>query len=378
MPRKLLLVSLIVLAACKAPEPPASPPASEVAFTALKAEQVTLQHEFPGRAVAYRVAEIRPQVSGLIRKRNFEEGSLVAAGQLLYQIEPERYQAAHDEAEAALANTRAGLASVRDRASRYDALMDVEAVSRQQQQEAHEAYVQAQANVRAGEAAARRSRVDLANTRLTAPIAGRVGRSTVSEGALVRDGQDAALTVVQQLDPIYIDFVQSSQQWLQQQRGNKPGSLAGARAKLVLEDGSVYPHAGNVRLAESSVDAATGAVTLRAQFPNPDGVLLPGMFVRTVVEMGKRDGVLRVPQQSVTRNPQGKPVALVVAADQRVEQRVLTTEGTDADHWIVTAGLKSGERLIVEGGQRVKPGDKVKAVALAKADASPSPDKAVK
>ncbi|WP_375591684.1 efflux RND transporter periplasmic adaptor subunit [Chitiniphilus eburneus] len=336
-------------------------PPNEVGVITLKSEAVAVTREFPGRAVAYRSAEIRPQVSGLIRSRLFEEGSEVQAGQVLYQIESARYQAALDQAEATLANERAGLGTIRDRARRYEELIAIQAVSRQDNQAAQSAYEQAQASIRASEAAVRRIRIDLAHTRISAPITGRIGRSTVSEGALVNEGQDAALALVQQIDPIYVDFVQPSQEWAGQHEQGR-NALIGKTATVLLENGQPYTIEGQVKLADASVDQTTGAVTLRAEFPNPHGVLLPGMFLRVKVATDPIKGALRVPQRGVTRNGNGQAHALVVGPGNKVEQRQLQMRGVHDDQWIVVAGLKAGERVIVEGSQRVQPGDVVRAV----------------
>lgn len=364
-----LIAPLIAsLAACgaRSDQTPPAPPVPEVGVVDILAEDAVLSSDLPGRIAAYRVAEVRPQVSGIILRRLFEEGSHVRAGQTLYEIDPASYRAAHEQAEAALANARANLLGVRGKAERYAQLLDVEGISRQEHDDAQAAYAQAAASVKAAAAAQRASGVELARARITAPIAGRIGRSMASEGALVTAGQETALASVLQLDPIHVDIVQPSQALLGLRRRIATGNLAasGTRVTLRMEDGSRYEHAGVLKFSEVNVDAKTGAVTLRAQFPNPQGLLLPGMYVRAEVEQGVARGALLVPQQGVRYNTRGEPTALVVGKDHRVAERVLTTQGTRGDRWVVSAGIRSGEQVIVEGLQRAAPGDKVRPVVL--------------
>ncbi|WP_051319167.1 efflux RND transporter periplasmic adaptor subunit [Chitinimonas koreensis] len=366
-------LGLLVLAGCNAePEQPPPELAPKVGVVTLQAQDAVLRSELSGRTSAYRVSEVRPQVSGIVRRRLFEEGAAVRAGQVLYQIEPASYQAAHEQAEAALANAQASLASLRSKSERYAELLKIKAVSQQAYDEAQAAYQQGLAAIKAGQATLKTARVELDRTRIVAPIGGRIGRSGVSEGALVTAGQGDALATVQQLDPIFVDIVQSSQELVRLKRRLAAGGLspAGARVALKLEDGSAYEHPGVLKFAEVGVDPASGAVTLRAQFPNPDGLLMPGMYVRAEVEQGIERGAILVPQQGVSHNVRGEPTARVVNAANRVEERVLRAEGTSGNRWIVTAGLKPGERLIVDGLQRAIPGQPVEPVAATLSDAA--------
>lgn len=360
------LVVLLLLGCEPLPEAPAPALPAQVGVLRLQASDALLQVELSGRVSAYRVSEVRPQVSGLIQQRLFQEGAEVKAGQLLYRIDAGRYQAAVELAEANLSNARASLDSLRSRALRYAELIKIEGVSRQELEDAQAALRQGQASVQAGLAALKAARVDMQHTRIRAPIAGRIGRSLSTEGALVSDGQSAPLATIQQLDPIYVDVVQSSRELLELKRRRDQGGLqaASSRVTLRLEDGQAYAHAGVMQFSEVSVDAATGAVTLRAQFANPDGLLLPGMFVRAEVEQGLvRDAIL-VPQQGVRHNARSEPVALVVDADNVVQERRLTTLGSRGNQWLVGAGLQPGERLIVDGLQRAVPGQPVTPVEL--------------
>ncbi|OHX19147.1 efflux RND transporter periplasmic adaptor subunit [Chromobacterium sphagni] len=366
--RKWMIVAMTVgVAACRGPaEAPATDKPPEVGVVTLAAQDVTLKAELAGRTVAYRSAEVRPQVSGIVLQRHFVEGSQVKAGQLLYQIDPASYQAALQQAEATLASARAALANLRSRAQRYAELAKIDGISRQDGEEADAEYRKGLAAERAGTAAVAAARVELARTRVLAPISGRIGRSSVSEGALVTAGQSAALATIQQLDPIYVDVTQSSQELLRLKRRQADGELApsGTRALLRLEDGSPYAQAGRLRFAELNVDRLSGAVTLRAEFPNPDGLLLPGMYVRVELEQGVQRNAVLAPQQGVSHDEQGRATALVLLADKRVEQRVLTTQGTQGAYWLVTAGLGAGDRLIVDGLQRARPGETATPVAL--------------
>lgn len=320
----------------------------------LQPESVTLETLLPGRTNPYRIAEVRPQVNGIILKRLFTEGSDVKQGQQLYQIDPSTYEATYKNAAATLASSRL-------LAERYGRLVGDEAVSKQQYDEAKAAYQQA-------EAAVDQARINLRYTKVLSPISGRIGRSLVTEGALVTNGQSNALATVQQLDPIYVDVTQPSTSLLRLRRELQNGQLesAGAnaaKASLVLEDGTVYPQTGRLEFSEVSVDQGTGSVTLRAVFPNPRHDLLPGMFVHARLQEGVRNDAILAPQRGVTRDLKGNATALVVNAKDEVELRQLKTDRTIGDRWLVTDGLKAGDRVIVEGLQFVRPGVKVKAVA---------------
>ena len=343
------LLSLFLLAGCQKEAAPQARPAPQVGVVTLEAQPFTLTTELPGRTAAYRVAEVRPQVDGIVQKRLFLEGSVVKAGQQLYQIDPATYEATLKSAEATLLSSRS-------LAERYKVLVADQAVSRQQYDEAHAAQLQA-------EAALERARIDLRYTKVLAPIGGRIGRSAVTEGALVNNGQSAALAQIQQLDPIYVDVTQSASELLRLRRELASGQLeqAGGAAKvgLTLPDGSVYAHAGRLEFSEVSVDEGTGSVTLRAVFPNPQQELLPGMFVQAQLQAGSKSAAILAPQQGVTRNPKGEATAMVVGADNKAELRVLKAERTAGSFWLVSEGLNVGDRLITEGLQFIKPGVEV-------------------
>jgi len=379
MTSKLLLlpISLLVLAACgarQAPETAAAPP--EVGVMAMHASEVPVHTELSGRTAAFRVSEVRPQVNGIVRKRLFEEGSMVRAGQVLYEIEPGPFEAAHEQAQAALATAQAGIASLRGKAERFGELVKANAVSRQEHEEAQAALVQAQAGVKSAQAALKAARINLEFTRIEAPISGRIGRSSVTEGALVAPGQATALATIQRIDPIYVDVVQSSLELTRLKRRFISGDMAPAstRVGLRMEDGLPYPHAGTLKFTEVAVDAATGSVTLRAEFPNPQGLLLPGMYVRAQVESGVERQAILAPQRGVARNDKGEPTALVVGKDDKVELRALEVRSAAGDQWIVTGGLREGDRLVVDGLQRAHPGDKVKPVPVSAAATPASAD----
>ena len=345
----------------------------EVSVVTVRPARVELTTELPGRTSAHMVAEIRPQVSGLLKERLFEQGSDVKAGDLLYKIDPVPFQAVYESQMASLAKAEANLTAVRLRAERYGVLVRDKVVSRQNYDDATAALQQAQAEVAFCKAAVETARINLAYTRVTAPISGRIGRSNVTPGALVTAYQPATLAVIQQLDPIYVDVTQSTTDLLRLNRSLREGRLNnggnGRRiVKLILEDGTPYPQQGTLQFRDVTVDPTTGSVSLRIVFPNPDYVLLPGMFVRALVQEGIADQAILVPQQGVTRDPKGNPVALVVDDSDQVRQRSLVLDRAMGDKWLVRSGLGPGDRLIVEGMQKVRPGGSVKVVAF---DAAP-------
>ena len=365
MAHVLLLIALIGGVACRSPKPADPPPPPEVAVVTLATEPVTMTAELPGRTVAVMVSEVRPQIRGLIQRRLFAEGQHVNAGQVLYQIDPALYQADHDSAAAILARAEAALVSARLLAGRYAELVKIEAVSGQQNDDAKAAFGRAEAEVAVARAALETARITLAYTRITSPISGHVSASVFTPGALVTANQPSPLTTVRQLDPIYVDITQSSDRLLGLQRQLASGRLRRASTieiRLRLDNGSDYEHAGRLAFTDVEVDETTGMVRLRTTFPNPNGLLLPGMYVRAVVPQAVDDKGLLVPQQSVTHNPRGESVALVINGENKVEQRTLKTAGTVGDRWLVRDGVKAGERLIVEGGQKVKPGAAVRPV----------------
>ena len=342
----------VVMTACSAKKgPPPPPPPVAVKVVTLTPQSVSISTDLPGRMVPYRVADIRPQVSGVILKRMFVEGTDVKEGQQLYQIDPALYQAAYDSAAATAESARL-------QAERYKPLAEANAVSKQD-------YDNAVAAAATNKASAETAHINLVYTRLLSPISGRIGRSSVTEGALVTANQATTLATVQQLDPIYVDVTQPSAVLLRLKRELAAGQLVQAGANqaevhLILEDGSAYKPVGKMQFAEVQVDQTTGSVTLRALFPNPDKLLLPGMFVREQIEEGSRTDALLVPQVAVTHNQKGDPTALVVNSENKVELRSLVTERAIGDKWLVTDGLKAGDRVIVEGIQFAKPGSDVK------------------
>ena len=341
-----------VLSGCSKKEeaaPPAQTP--EVGVVTLKAQPYTLTTELPGRTTAFRVAEVRPQVDGIILKRLFKEGGDVKAGQQLYQIDPAMYEATANSAKATLQ-------SAKSMSDRYKQLVNEQAVSRQE-------YDTALASTQEAQSALQTAQINLRYTRVMAPISGRIGRSSVTEGALVTSGQTTEMATIQQLDPIYVDVTQSSAEMLKLRNDLASGRLekAGdnaATVKLTLEDGNDYAQDGRLEFSEVSVDQATGSVTLRAVFPNPDHTLLPGMFVHAQLQAGVNSKAILAPQQGVTRDLKGKPTALVVNKDNKVEQRELVANRTAGAYWLIEKGLAEGDRVITEGLQFVKPGAEVK------------------
>jgi membrane fusion protein (multidrug efflux system) len=373
-----LLIASMATAGCgkktAAVPPPSGPP--EVGVIVIAPQRVSLTTELPGRTSPQLIAEVRPQVSGIIQKRVFTEGSDVKAGQLLYQIDPALYQATFDSARAAQQRAEANLSTVRLKEERYRDLVKIKAVSQQDYDDAQAAFKQAEADVSATRATVETARINLAYTRVTAPISGRIGRSTVTDGALVTAGQPSVLATIQQLGAMYVDVTQSSADLLRLKQNLasglvKNGSSTQARVKLVLEDGSAYPLPGTLKFSEVTVDQSTGSITLRAIFPNPKQTLLPGMFVRTIVEQGTTENAILVPQRGVTRNPKGEATVMVVGGEEKAEQRVIKVNRTVDDNWLVSDGLKAGDRVILEGLQRARPGTPVKAVPFGSAPAAP-------
>jgi membrane fusion protein (multidrug efflux system) len=364
----IVIAGLAMTAACggKKQAPPQTAP--EVAAITVATRKVELTSELPGRTVAYRTAEIRPQVGGIIRKRLFEEGSNVKAGQVLYEIDPATFQAAFDNAKAALGRAEANLPAIRSRADRYKELLASRAVSQQDYDDAAAAVKQAEADIAYWKAAVESARVNLEHTRIAAPISGRIGRSEVTDGALATAHQPQALATIQQLDPIFVDVPQSTSELLALKARMKEGRLqSGANqrsVKILLEDGSEYPLEGTLQFQDVTVDPTTGSVTLRIVVPNPQGVLLPGMFVRAAIREGVNRNAVLIPQQSVSRDPKGNPYALLVDAAGKVEQRPLVLDRAVGSSWLVSKGLSAGDNVIVEGMQKVRPGASVKVVPL--------------
>ena len=339
----------------------------EVGVVVVQPKRVALTTELAGRTSAYLIAEVRPQVGGIIQKRLFTEGADVKAGEVLYQIDPASYQAAYNSAKALLARAEANLIPARLKAERYKELVKINAVSQQDYDDANAAFKLAEADVEAGKAALETARINLAYSSVTAPISGRISRSSVTVGALVSANQGTALATIQQLDHVYVDVTQSSVEILHLKQALASGQLrrAGAgqsKVKLILEDGTPYPLEGTLKFSEVTVDQTTGSVTLRTVFPNPKHTLLPGMYVRAILEEGVNDKAILIPQQGVTRNPAGNAMVMLVGAEEKVEPRVIKVERTVGESWLVSEGLKAGDRVILEGLQKARPGTPVKTV----------------
>ncbi len=347
----------------------------EVGVVVLHPESVTLTAELAGRTAPFVISEVRPQVNGIIKARRFKEGANVKVGDVLYEIDPATYQAAVDVAKAQLANAEANLKTLELKAQRSARLVVSGWVSKEANDDAQAAYHQAVATVAQQKANLQSATINLGYTRITAPIAGRIGVSAVTAGALVTASQTTPLTTIQTLDPIYVDVEQSTAELLALRHAMSQGKMhndnaAAAEVALRLEDGTDYPSKGKLELTDVTVDQNTGAVTLRAVFPNPDGTLLPGMYVRAIVAEGVANGAILAPQQGVTRNEKGQPTAMVVDGQGKAEQRVLQTSRVIGDRWLVSSGLNDGDRLIVEGLLKVQPGKPVNAVP---AGSSPKP-----
>ncbi len=359
-PRNVVFMALSVcfmLAGCdgKAPPPTASP-APQVSVVKVQPRAVALTTELPGRTSPFRIAEIRPQVNGLILKRLFTEGAEVKAGQALYQIDPAPFQAALDTARAALGRAEANLPSVRARAERFKELLVNKAVSQQDYDDASGALKQVESDIASWKAQVESARINLGYTAIKAPISGRIGRSGVTDGAIVTAYQPVPLATIQQLDPIYVDVPQSTSDLLRLKKRMGDGSLSHDgngqnKVGLVLEDGSAYAQTGNLQFRDVSVDPSTGSVTLRMVFPNPRGTLLPEMFVRARVTEGVNEQAILVPQQGVLRNPKGEPYVMVVEGEGKVGMRMLTLEREVGDQWLIGSGLAVDDRVIVEGLQ---------------------------
>lgn len=357
--------AVLGLAACTQTAEPA-PMQPEVGVVTVTTQRLVLDNVLPGRTRAYQTSDVRPQVGGILLRRLFTEGADVKAGQVLYEIDAAPYQAAYDAAKAELAQAEADVLAARPKAERYRNLVALDAVSKQDGDDAAATLRKAEAAVLAARAALRTARINLGYTRITAPIPGRIGTSASTPGALVTAQQETALATIQQLDPIYVDVTQSSAQLLKLRRQLDDGRLKAVNGKAVvsiqLEDGSPYARTGTLEFVGASVDETTGSVTLRAVVPNPEHLLLPGMYVKAVLPMAVDEQAVLVPQQAVSRDTRGQATALVVGADGKVAQRVLGVSQTYGDRWVVTSGLRAGDKVIVEGTQKVAIGQAVKAV----------------
>jgi len=342
----------------------AAPPPPEAGYVVVKTQAVPLMIELPGRTAAFETSDVRPQVSGVIQARLFTEGSIVQKGQTLYQIDPSLYRAAVNQAAANLEAAKANRESTAAKAERYKPLAQIQAVAQQDYTDAAAAARQAAASVAQNAAALETARINLRFTRVPAPITGRIGRSLFTTGALVTAGQADALTSIQRLDPIYVDIQQSSADLLALRQSLADGGMtrSSAAVRLKLENGSAYPFVGKVQFAEQVVDPATGAVTLRAQFPNPQGLLLPGMYVRASFSQATtRSGIL-VPQAAVARDPQGRATVMIIGPDNKAVSKTVTADQTVGPNWLVTAGLSAGDKVIVEGLGKVKAGQPIRPV----------------
>ncbi|QKX18259.1 efflux RND transporter periplasmic adaptor subunit [Microbulbifer sp. YPW1] len=354
-----LLLAAVLLSACGEKQQAMQGHTPQVTVVTLTSEPVTLTRELPGRTNPYKVAEVRPQVDGLVKEQLFHEGGLVKAGEALYQLDDARYQADYDSARASLERAQAALSIARLNAGRTQDLVKTGAVSKQDNDTAIASLQQAKADVAAAKAALQRSKVMLEFARISAPISGRIGISSVTQGALVTANQATALATVQQLDPIYVDLTQSVSEILSLRQAVASGSMQSAQnlpVTILLEDGSQYPHAGKLEFSEVSVDPTTGSVRLRVVVPNPDHLLLPGMYVRASVGSGQRQNAILVPQQGIARDPKGNTSAMVLGEGNAVEVRPVQVSQTVGSNWLVESGLKAGDRVIVEGLQKIRPG----------------------
>lgn len=361
-----IIMSAVLLAGCNDQgETQAHPAEPQVNVHVVEKAPLAVTTELPGRTTAFRIAEVRPQVSGIVLKRNFTEGSDVEAGQSLYQIDPATYQADYDSAKGELAKSEAAAAIAHLTVKRYVPLVGTKYISQQEYDQAIADARQADASVIAAKAAVESARINLAYTKVTSPISGRIGKSNVTEGALVTNGQATELATVQQLDPIYVDVTQSSNDFMRLKQSVEQGSLhkdsASSTVELVMENGQSYPLKGALQFSDVTVDESTGSITLRAVFPNPQHTLLPGMFVRARIDEGVQPNAILVPQQGVTRTPRGDATVMVVNGKSQVEARTVVATQAIGDKWLISEGLQPGDKVIVSGLQKARPGVKVKA-----------------
>ena len=360
-----MLLSLMLLACEEGGKgAPGSSGPREVVIIKLEPRREVYTTALAGRIASFQVAEVRPQVGGILQQRLFTEGADVKAGQALYQIDPATYEAALDSAQAALMKAEANVTPARLKAERFRELLAIKAVSKQEYDDAQAAFKQAEADVAVNRAAVKTARINLEYTKVRSPISGRIGKSAFTPGALVTANQAQALTSVRQLDPVYVDITQSSQDLLRLRAQFTNGELRSAAeeapVRLKLENGAMYPHEGRFQFTDVSVDESTGMVSLRALFPNPEHILLPGMYVRAVIAEGVDENALLVPQRALRRDPKGQASVLLVDGGGKVDVRLVDVGRTVGDSWQVLSGLKPGDRVIVEGGQNVRPGMSVK------------------
>lgn len=377
-----LLLAASLLFGCNGGSDTAMPASRsrQVSTVTIHSQEITLTMELSGRTTPFRIAEIRPRISGLIQRRLFTEGSDVKQGEILYLIDPAPFRAEYNNALAGLKQAQAQLQSVGSKAKRYEQLLKAKTVSQQDYDDAASALNELNARIRSLQASLEVARINLGYTKITAPIPGRIGKSSVTDGAIVTAYQNTALTSIQQLDPIYVDVPQSTTELLRIRnsvgKGQFKSNSQQPAVRIILEDGTTYPHEGKLQFSDVTVDQTTGTVTLRAIFPNPDKTLLPGMFVKAVVQEGVDEQAILVPQQGVSRDHRGAPYALIVDDESKVQLRRLVLDRAIGDNWLVVSGLVPGDRVIVEGLQRLQPGTEVKATPFKPAQgqaATPSP-----
>lgn len=367
-----IIISAALLAGCNDQgDTQAHPAEPQVTVHVVESAPLAVTTELPGRTTPFRIAEVRPQVSGIVLKRNFTEGSDIEAGQSLYQIDPATYQADYDSAKGELAKSEAAAAIAHLTVKRYVPLVGTKYISQQEYDQAIADARQADAAVIAAKAAVESARINLAYTKVTSPISGRIGKSSVTEGALVTNGQATELATVQQLDPIYVDVTQSSSDFMRLRQSVEQGSLhkdnTRSNVELVMENGQAYPLKGTLQFSDVTVDESTGSITLRAVFPNPQHTLLPGMFVRARIDEGTQPNAILVPQQGVTRTPRGDAMVMIVNDKDQVEARDVIATQAIGDKWLISKGLQPGDKVIVSGLQKARPGEQVKATTDAPA-----------
>lgn len=367
-----IIISAALLAGCNDQgDTQAHPAEPQVTVHVVESAPLAVTTELPGRTTPFRIAEVRPQVSGIVLKRNFTEGSDIETGQSLYQIDPATYQADYDSAKGELAKSEAAAAIAHLTVKRYVPLVGTKYISQQEYDQAIADARQADAAVIAAKAAVESARINLAYTKVTSPISGRIGKSSVTEGALVTNGQATELATVQQLDPIYVDVTQSSSDFMRLRQSVEQGSLhkdnTRSNVELVMENGQAYPLKGTLQFSDVTVDESTGSITLRAVFPNPQHTLLPGMFVRARIDEGIQPNAILVPQQGVTRTPRGDAMVMIVNDKDQVEARDVIATQAIGDKWLISKGLQPGDKVIVSGLQKARPGEQVKATTDAPA-----------
>ncbi|WP_449550204.1 efflux RND transporter periplasmic adaptor subunit [Lelliottia amnigena] len=363
LPLSVFFVCATLLTGCDGSDnPKQSAQAPQVTVYVVKSAPLAVTTELPGRTDAFRVAEVRPQVSGIVLRRNFTEGSDISAGDSLYQIDPATYKAAYDSAKGEMAKAEAAANIAHLTVKRYEPLVGTQYISRQEYDQAVANARQADASVIAAQASVETARINLAYTKVSSPITGRIGKSSVTEGALVTNGQASALATVQQLDPIYVDVTQSSNDFMHLKQSNLQKNNATSSVQLLMENGQPYPLKGTLQFSDVTVDESTGSITLRAVFPNPQHRLLPGMFVRARIDEGIQPDAILVPQQGVTRTPRGDATVLVVNDKDQVELRNVIAPQAIGERWLITEGLKDGDRVVVSGLQKIHPGAIVVAV----------------